>query len=93
MTNEYFGGDARQGGYTELSCGGEIGIDRAIGAMLGLTDGDALGATLEFSRRDSNPEVRDILGGAPFRLQPGEWTDDITMTPALFITISRIGER
>ncbi|WP_210253661.1 ADP-ribosylglycohydrolase family protein [Methylocella tundrae] len=67
-------------------------IDGAIGAMLGLAVGDGLGATLEFSQRDCSPEIRDILGGRPFRLKPGECTDDPSMTPALFISISRIGE-
>ncbi|VFU08850.1 ADP-ribosylglycohydrolase family protein [Methylocella tundrae] len=92
MTNAHFGGDARQGGRTEVSCGGEIDTDGAIGAMLGLAVGDALGATLEFSQRDCSPEIRDILGGRPFRLKPGECTDDPSMTPALFISISLIGE-
>ena len=31
--------------------------------MLGLAIGDALGATVEFSRRDSTPVVTDLVGG------------------------------
>jgi ADP-ribosyl-[dinitrogen reductase] hydrolase len=50
--------------------------DRAIGSVLGLAVGDALGTTLEFSRRDQYPPVTDIVGGGPFKLEPGEWTDD-----------------
>ncbi len=92
MTNAHFGGDARQGGRTEVSCGGEIDIDRAIGTMLDLAVGDALGATLDFSRWDCNQEARDILGGL-FRLKPGEWSDGASMAPALSISISRIEER
>jgi ADP-ribosylglycohydrolase len=92
MTNEHFGGDARQGARTVVSCGDKIGIDRAIGAMLGLADGDALGAALDFSRWDCNQEARDILGGL-FRLKPGEWSDGASMAPALSISISRIEER
>src|SRR5829696_5967933 len=41
-------------------------IDRAIGALLGLAVGDALGTTIEFCARDTSA----------FRLQPGQWTDD-----------------
>lgn len=57
--------------------------DRAIGALVGLAVGDALGTTLEFSRRDSQPRVTDLVGGGPFRLEPGMWTDDTSMALAL----------
>ena len=57
--------------------------DRAIGAFLGLAIGDALGTTLEFTRRDARPRVTDLVGGGPFALQPGEWTDDTAMALAL----------
>ena len=32
--------------------------DRAVGALLGLAVGDAIGTTLEFSRRDAKPPLR-----------------------------------
>ncbi len=57
--------------------------DRAIGALLGLAVGDALGTTLEFSRRDAHSPVLDIVGGGPFRLRAGEWTDDTSMALCL----------
>jgi ADP-ribosyl-[dinitrogen reductase] hydrolase len=57
--------------------------ERAIGALLGLAVGDALGTTLEFSARDSRPRLTDIEGGGPFHLQAGEWTDDTSMALAL----------
>lgn len=57
--------------------------ERAIGSLLGLAVGDALGTTLEFSARDSRPRLTDMQGGGPFRLQPGEWTDDTSMALAL----------
>lgn len=57
--------------------------DRAIGAMLGLAIGDALGTTLEFNSRDSYEPITGIVGGGPFHLQPGEWTDDTAMALAL----------
>jgi ADP-ribosyl-[dinitrogen reductase] hydrolase len=53
--------------------------DRAYGAMLGLAVGDALGVPLEFSKRDSLPHVSEMIGGGPFGLKPGEWTDDTSM--------------
>jgi len=57
--------------------------DRAVGAMLGLAAGDALGTTLEFSARDTLPRQTEITGGGPFRLEPGVWTDDTSMALAL----------
>jgi ADP-ribosyl-[dinitrogen reductase] hydrolase len=62
--------------------------DRAIGALVGLAVGDALGATLEFQARDSYPPLTDMVGGGPFQLAPGEWTDDTSM--ALCLTDSLI---
>jgi len=58
-------------------------LNRGRGALLGLAVGDAIGTTLEFSRRDSGGRVSDMVGGGPFRLQPGEWTDDTAMALAL----------
>jgi len=57
--------------------------DRAVGALLGLAVGDALGTTLEFSGRDSKPPLKDMIGGGPFGLRPGEWTDDTSMALCL----------
>lgn len=57
--------------------------DRAIGSVLGLAVGDALGTTLEFSHRDQYPLLADIVGGGPFELEPGEWTDDTATALAL----------
>lgn len=62
---------------------GTTQMDRALGALIGLAVGDALGTTLEFSRRDQHPPVTDIVGGGPFRLTPGQWTDDTSMALAL----------
>lgn len=57
--------------------------DRARGALLGLALGDALGTTLEFKARDTSPPLADMVGGGPFNLQPGQWTDDTAMALAL----------
>lgn len=51
--------------------------------LLGLAVGDALGTTLEFSERDSLPPVTDLVGGGPFDLEPGMWTDDTSMALCL----------
>jgi ADP-ribosyl-[dinitrogen reductase] hydrolase len=57
--------------------------DRARGGLLGLAVGDALGATLEFTRRDSRPHHTEMTGGGPHALAPGQWTDDTSMALAL----------
>ncbi len=57
--------------------------DRAIGALLGLAVGDALGTTLEFRRRDEAPRLVDLAGGGPFNLPRGCWRDDTAMALAL----------
>ena len=56
---------------------------RALGAFLGLAVGDAVGTTLEFRPRDAQPRLEDMVGGGPFRLPPGVWTDDTSMALAL----------
>lgn len=58
--------------------------DRAVGALVGLAVGDALGTTLEFSARNDRAEpLTDMIGGGPFHLQAGQWTDDTAMALAL----------
>ena len=56
---------------------------RAQGCLVGLAVGDALGTTLEFSKRDAKPLQTEVTGGGPFGLRPGEWTDDTAMALAL----------
>ncbi len=57
--------------------------DRARGALLGLACGDAVGTTVEFARRGTFEPVTDMVGGGPFGLKPGEWTDDTSMALCL----------
>jgi ADP-ribosylglycohydrolase len=59
------------------------GHDRAVGAMLGLACGDAVGTTLEFQRPGTFEPMTDMIGGGPFRLEPGAWTDDTSMALCL----------
>ena len=58
-------------------------IERYRGALLGLAAGDALGTTLEFKPPGSFEPISDIVGGGPFCLKPGEWTDDMSMALCL----------
>lgn len=58
-------------------------LDRYRGALLGLAAGDALGTTLEFESPGSFEPLTDMVGGGPFALQPGEWTDDTSMALCL----------
>jgi ADP-ribosyl-[dinitrogen reductase] hydrolase len=58
-------------------------MDRMKGCLLGLAAGDAVGTTVEFKARGSFEPVTDMVGGGPFSLQPGEWTDDTSMALCL----------
>lgn len=58
-------------------------LDRYRGALLGLAAGDALGTTLEFQEPGEFEPLTDMVGGGPFDLQPGEWTDDTSMALCL----------
>lgn len=57
--------------------------DRFRGALLGLAVGDALGTTVEFSAPGTFAPVTDIVGGGPFGLPAGAWTDDTSMALCL----------
>ncbi len=57
--------------------------DRLRGALFGLAAGDALGTTVEFRPRGSFSLMTKIVGGGPFGLKPGEWTDDTSMALCL----------
>lgn len=57
--------------------------DRYRGCLLGLAAGDALGTTLEFKPPGTFDPITDMIGGGPFRLTPGQWTDDTSMALCL----------
>ena len=61
------------------------------GALLGLAAGDALGTTLEFKAPGSFKPITDIIGGGPFGLKPGQWTDGTSL--ALCLADSLIARR
>ena len=56
---------------------------RYTGCLLGLAVGDALGTTLEFQSPGSFKPITDMVGGGPFHLEPGQWTDDTSMALCL----------
>jgi len=56
---------------------------RYRGALLGLAAGDALGTTVEFTTPGEFEPLTDIVGGGPFNLKAGEWTDDTSMALCL----------
>lgn len=57
--------------------------DRFRGCLLGLAVGDAVGTTLEFKPPGTFKPIVGMAGGGPFRLNPGEWTDDTSMALCL----------
>lgn len=58
-------------------------LNRSRGCLLGLAVGDAVGTTVEFKSRGSFTPVTDMVGGGPFGLKAGQWTDDTSMALCL----------
>ena len=46
---------------------------------MGLAVGDAVGTTNEFKWAGTFDPITDMVGGGPFLLKPGQWTDDTSM--------------
>lgn len=65
--------------------------DRQVGALLGLSIGDALGAAVEFSEPGSFAPVTGYRNGGPHGLNAGEWTDDTSLALALADSIASVG--
>ncbi len=57
--------------------------DRFRGCLLGLAVGDAVGTALEFRPPGTFKPISDIIGGGPFHLAPGQWSDDTSMALCL----------
>lgn len=64
---------------------------RFRGCLLGLAAGDALGTSVEFMPPGSFTPLTDIVGGGPFDLTPGEWTDDTSMALCLAESLVETG--
>ncbi|MGH1469917.1 MAG: ADP-ribosylglycohydrolase family protein [Cellvibrionaceae bacterium] len=58
-------------------------LNRLKGALVGLACGDAVGTTLEFATRGTFKPITDMVGGGPFNLDIGQWTDDTSMALCL----------
>ena len=54
--------------------------DRAIGAVVGTAAGDAVGAGYEFGPPLDDGVTVGMTGGGSFGWEPGEWTDDTSMS-------------
>ncbi len=62
-------------------------IARMKGSLLGLAVGDALGAPIEFEKRDSYEHVIGYIAGGPFKLKAGQWTDDTSLALCLGLSL------
>jgi len=70
--------------------------ERAVGSLLGLACGDALGGPVEFEERDDITArypagLREFVGGGWLSLAPGEITDDTQMTLAVARSLTADG--
>ena len=57
--------------------------ERFLGALLGLAIGDAVAAATQYKRQGKFTPVGDLLGGGPFDLPRGAWSDDTAMALCL----------
>jgi ADP-ribosyl-[dinitrogen reductase] hydrolase len=62
---------------------GPVDPGRVRGAFLGLAAGDAVGTAVEFQPPGSFAPLTDMVGGGPFRLPAGAWTDDTSLAACL----------
>ena len=62
--------------------------NRFLGCLTGLAVGDAVGTTLEFRSPGTFMPIDDMVGGGPFRLKAGEWTDDTSMALCLAASLA-----
>ena len=65
---------------------------RFRGCLLGLAAGDALGTTLEFKRPGTFEPIDDMIGGGPFPLEAGQWTDDTSMALCLAASLIEVDD-
>ncbi len=65
--------------------------ERFQGALQGLAIGDALAAATQYRRPGSFAAVGDLLGGGPFELPRGAWSDDTAMALCLAESLAETG--
>ena len=61
----------------------ELVRDRAMGAMIGLAVGEAVGITLKNRPSDPYRPISDMVGFGELGLKPGQWASDTAMALAL----------
>jgi ADP-ribosyl-[dinitrogen reductase] hydrolase len=66
-------------------------LEYAQGCLAGLAVGDALGTTLEFTTPGSFKPLTNMIGGGPFHLKAGQWTDDTSMALCLAESLIECG--
>lgn len=92
-------GDVKAFGEQPVIMGASISdevLDRAEGCLLGQAIGDALGTTVEFATAATiahqYPQgLRELIGGGPFHLLPGQITDDTELALALARSLAEHG--
>jgi ADP-ribosyl-[dinitrogen reductase] hydrolase len=57
--------------------------ERFLGSLVGLAVGDAVAAATQYRRPGSFAPVGDLIGGGPFALPRGGWSDDTAMALCL----------
>lgn len=57
--------------------------ERFVGTLFGLAVGDAVAAATQFRRPGSFTPIGDMIGGGPFDLPRGAWSDDTAMALCL----------
>jgi ADP-ribosyl-[dinitrogen reductase] hydrolase len=57
--------------------------ERFLGCLVGLAVGDALAAATQYRKPGSFTAVGDMIGGGPFEMPRGAWTDDTAMALCL----------
>ncbi|HZF15568.1 MAG TPA: ADP-ribosylglycohydrolase family protein [Steroidobacteraceae bacterium] len=77
-------------GIYEEDLGGQVGLDvaknlrdRFHGALVGLAVGDALGVSVQYRKPGTFTPLGDVIGGGPFELPRGAWSDDTAMALCL----------
>ena len=79
--------DWKPEGDSATSVAAEVAVrslrERFLGAMVGLAVGDALAAATQLRRPGSFVNVGDLLGGGPYDLPRGAWSDDTAMALCL----------
>jgi ADP-ribosyl-[dinitrogen reductase] hydrolase len=65
--------------------------ERFLGALLGLALGDAVAVATQFKRPGRFAPVGDLIGGGPFDLPRGAWSDDTAMALCLAESLLECG--